>query len=79
MPTATASSNCATAELLTDTTTTMKHSLTIPSLLVVGALSLAAATEENIHETRPPGPAAPSWSTSTSARSISPRATTTKS
>ena len=52
MPTATASSNCATAELLTDTTTTMKHLLTIPSLLVVGALSVAAATEENIHETR---------------------------
>ena len=52
MPTATASSNCATAELLTDTTTTMKHLLTIPLLLVVGALSVAAATEENIHETR---------------------------
>ena len=30
----------------------MKHLLTIPSLLVVGALSVAAATEENIHETR---------------------------
>ena len=52
MPTATASSNCATARSLTDTTTTMKHLLTIPSLLVVGALSVAAATEENIHETR---------------------------
>jgi DUF4097 and DUF4098 domain-containing protein YvlB len=34
----------------------MKHLLTISSFLVVSALSAAAATEENIHETRPAKP-----------------------